>query len=107
MRTKFRVLVVGTGFAALMAMSLAAQAAPTKATCSDVLDIVVHGHHVVADYVVGVGHGNMTWPPAGQVDASGGAAVPGGSGRGHLEAGVAPGASFCTDSNSPGAHPGA
>ncbi|MFP5333122.1 MAG: hypothetical protein ACLGHX_12295 [Acidimicrobiia bacterium] len=103
MRIRIRIVVLGAALAALLGMSLAAQAAPTKATCSDVgfLGIVVHGHHVVRDYVAGE---PFEWPPAGQVDASGGAAIPGGSGRGHLGAGVAPGASFCTDSNSPGVH---
>lgn len=105
-RTRARGLVVAAAIGALLTVSLAAQAAPTKATCSDVgfLGIVVHGHHVVRDYVVGGDH-STTWPPAGQVDASGGAAVPGGPGPGfHFPNGVAPGASFCTDSKSPGAH---
>lgn len=79
-------------------------------TCSDVLAIDVHGQHVVADYVMGTGHGNMDWPPSddnvGQtVGGNGGAAVPGGPGPGfHFDNGFAPGASFCTDSNSPGLH---
>lgn len=102
MRTSLRVLVLGTALAVLMAMSLAVQAAPTKATCVELIG-VIHGHHVVRDYVVG---GALDWPPAGQVDASGGAAHPGGPVRTHLEADVPPGASFCTDSNSPGTPPG-
>ena len=103
--TRIRGVVLAASIAVLLTVSLAAQAAPTKATCSDVefLGIVVHGHHVVRDYVVG--EGGMTWPPAGQVDVSGGAALPGGPGPGfHFPNGVAPGASFCTDSQSPGAH---
>lgn len=106
LRTRVRGLVLAGTIGALLAVSLVAQAAPTKATCSDVgfLGITVHGHHVVRDYVVG--DGGMTWPPAGQVKVSGGAAVPGGPGPGfHFVHGVAPGASFCTDSKSPGAHP--
>ena len=82
-------------------------------TCSDVLDIDVHGHHVVADYVTGIGHDTMTsWPPSGRqvgaaVKANRGAATPGGPGPGfHFPNGFAPGASFCTDSNSPGWHAG-
>jgi hypothetical protein len=82
-------------------------------TCSDVLDIDVHGHHVVADYVTGIGHDTMTsWPPSGRqvgaaVKANRGAATPGGPGPGfHFPNGFAPGASFCTDSNSPGWHVG-
>lgn len=107
-RSGVRALVVACVAATVFTLSLAAQAAPTKATCTDVLSITVHGHHVVADYVTGVGHGNMEWPPAGKVKASGGAVVPGGPGPGfHFPNGFAPGASFCTDSASPGAHPGA
>ena len=77
-------------------------------TCSDVLDIDVHGQHIVGDYVTGIGHGTLGWPPNGQVGGGGGAAVPGGPGPGfHFPNGFAPGASFClSQSNSPGAHPG-
>lgn len=105
MKSRIRALVFGVTTAAVLMLSLVAQATPTKATCSDVgfLGIEVHGHHVVRDYVVG--EGGMTWPPAGQVDVSEGAALPGGPGPGfHFPNGVAPGASFCTDSHSPGAH---
>ena len=77
-------------------------------TCSDVefLAIDVHGMHVVRDYVMG---GGLTdWPPKGGVvgDATrGGAFLPGGPGPGfHFPNGIAPGASFCNDSNSPGVH---
>ena len=104
MRSGLRSAVLAASISTLLAISLAAQAAPTKGspTCSDVdaLAIVVHGHHVVRDYVVGDQTHSMSWPPAGQVKASGGAALPGGPGRGHLENGVPPGASFCTNSNS-------
>lgn len=78
-------------------------------TCADVgfLGISVHGMHVVRDYVMG---GDLSeWPPKGGVVgdavAGEGAAIPGGPGPGfHFPNGVAPGASFCTDSKSPGAH---
>lgn len=79
-------------------------------TCSDTLDIAVHGEHIVGDYVTGIGRGELDWPPSDQnigqiVSDNGGAAVPGGPGPGfHFPNGVAPGASFCNDSQSPGAH---
>ena len=77
-----------------------------KPTCGGIVG-TVHGHHVVADYVDGSGHDVMTWPPAGQVDAAGGAEAPGApAAHGHMPAGIAPGASFCTDSNAPGWHVG-
>ncbi|HUQ79354.1 MAG TPA: hypothetical protein VM427_10860 [Patescibacteria group bacterium] len=86
-----------------------APVAAHDATCSDVafLGVSVHGMHVVRDYVMG---GGLTeWPPKGGVVgdavAGSGASLPGGPGPGfHFPNGVAPGASFCTDSNSPGAH---
>ena len=79
-------------------------------TCSDVLDIDVHGQHVIGDYVTGIGHEEMGWPPRGAdigetVASNGGVAVRGGPGPGyHFDHGVAPGASFCTGSRSPGVH---
>jgi len=90
----------------LVLVPTSASAAPT---CSDTLGISNHGQHIVGDYVTGIGHGQMGWPPAGQVGstvaANGGAAVPGGPGPGfHFANGFAPGASFCNGSNSPGAH---
>jgi hypothetical protein len=70
------------------------------------LGIVVHGQHVVRDYVIG--DAVSGWPiggGAGQYVAGEGAAVPGGPGPGfHFPNDFAPGASFCTDSNSPGQH---
>jgi hypothetical protein len=74
-------------------------------TCGGIVG-VVHGHHIVGDYVTGVGHGNLDWPPAGQVNARGGAVLPGGPGPGfHFPNGFAPGASFCiSQSQSPGMH---
>jgi hypothetical protein len=76
-------------------------------TCSDTLGITVHGQHIVGDYVIG--GGLDSWPPSGGVvgsDVGGdGPAIPGGPGPGcHFPNGFAPGASFCTDSNSPGLH---
>ena len=92
--------------AASLAVAPTAGAAGTP-TCSDVLHIDVHGHHVVADYVTGIGHHAFSWPPKGQV-GGGGAALPGGPGPGfHFPNGVAPGASFCNpQSKSPGFHVG-
>lgn len=86
-----------------------AEAGPT---CSGTLGIETHGQHVVGDYVSGVGHEALGWPPSGQDvgDAIGGdgASVPGGPGPGfHFPNGFAPGASFCLEqSQSPGFHPG-
>jgi len=78
-------------------------------TCSDVLGIATHGQHVVGDYVTGLGHEHLTWPPAGAVGAAvkgGGAALPGGPGPGfHFPLGISPGASFCLpQAQSPGFH---
>jgi hypothetical protein len=89
------------------------QAEAAEPTCSSTLGIANHGHHVVPDYVTGIGHENMDWPPSGGVvgdatSSNGGAAVPGGPGPGfHFPNGFSPGASFCLDqSNSPGVHLG-
>ena len=87
-----------------------AGAAPSGPTCSGTLGIEVHGHHIVGDYVTGIGHMDLDWPPAGGVvgqaiRANGGVAVAGGPGPGfHFPNGFAPGASFCTGSRSPGIH---
>lgn len=100
--------------AATTAMAIAGVAAnagaqPTNPTptCSDMLEIDVHGEHIVGDYVTGIGHEPLEWPPSGgivgeAVSDNAGVANAGGAGRGHLDAGIAPGASFCTDSQSPG-----
>lgn len=78
-------------------------------TCSDIeaLGLVNHGEHIVADYVSGIGRNTFDWPPSeedvgGTTGGNRGAVKPGGASHpsGHL----APGASFCTDSNSPGTH---
>jgi hypothetical protein len=94
-----------------VAALLAAAAAPVAAgepTCSDTLGIAVHGQHIVGDYVAGIGHDTLGWPPAGGVGQyirGSGATIPGGPGPGfHFPNGFAPGASFCNGSNSPGTH---
>ena len=74
-------------------------------TCSDELGIANHGEHVLRDYVVG--SEDQAFPYNGRsiggALAGRGAALPGGpAAGGHFDAGVAPGASFCTDSRSPG-----
>ena len=102
----WRLLII----AAVLAGALAAMALPAAAhaTCSDVgfLGVQVHGQHVVRDYVMG--DAALTWPPSGSVGRTiggEGAALPGGPGPGfHFPNGVAPGASFCNDSQSPGIH---
>lgn len=95
---------IGLSAGALVMTGPAASAAPT---CADTLGVTVHGQHIVADYVTGL-HGELLWPPAGQVGravAGMGATVPGGPGPGfHFPNGFAPGASFCTGSRSPGLH---
>lgn len=88
--------------------ALATQATDPSPTCSDVLDIEVHGQHVVGDYVAGLGHSALEWPPRGgvvgkAVAENGGAALPGGPGPGfHFPNDVPPGASFCVDASSGG-----
>lgn len=91
----------------LVATGGAATASPT---CSTELSIATHGQHIVGDYVSGIGHTELDWPPRGGVVgdavAGGGAAVAGGPGPGfHFPNGFAPGASFCNDqASSPGLH---
>lgn len=93
---------------AIIAATSSAGANQADPTCSDVLAIEVHGQHIIGDYVTGIGHGELDWPPSGSeigeaVSANGGVAVRGGPGPGfHFPNGFAPGASFCTDSRSPG-----
>jgi hypothetical protein len=108
---KFRTAATALLLGAVATPSIgAARATDNGPTCSDLefLEIEVHGQHVVRDYVAGLEHHELSWPPRGgvigrTVSARGGAALPGGPGAGgHLPAGIAPGASFCTDSNSPG-----
>jgi hypothetical protein len=79
-------------------------------TCSDTLGIAVHGQHIVGDYVTGIGRDTISWPPKGgvvgdAVSSNGGVTIAGGPGPGfHFPMGMAPGASFCNGSNSPGMH---
>src|SRR5687768_6659469 len=63
------------------------------ATCSDTLNIAVHGQHIVGDYVTGIGHEALGWPPpggaVGAAIAGQGAQIPGGPGPGfHFPNGV-------------------
>ena len=96
--------------AALLVVSASAGAAAPTCSDSEIVDVAVHGEHVVGDYVTGMGHEALVWPPpAGQVGAAvagRGPAVTGGPGPGfHFVYGVAPGASFCVpQSSSPGSH---
>ena len=99
--------------AIVMALTLmtasVALAGPDGPTCFDVFgseDLIAnHGQHIIGDYVTGVEHKNQEWSPNGTVGGGGGAFLPGGPGAGgHLPNNVAPGASFCTGSNSPGIH---
>jgi hypothetical protein len=105
-KTKANVLAALT----LLGAAPGAKAQEAQPTCSDVLDIEVHGQHVVGDYVTGIGHEELGWPPDGSeigetVADNGGVVIAGGPGPGyHFPNGVAPGASFCTNSQSPGAH---
>lgn len=99
-----------TATLAMLTVSTAGNA-EGEPTCSDTMGIAVHGQHVIGDYVTGSGTGSEEgFPPDGAfigqtVSDNGGAAIPGGPGPGfHFPNGVAPGASFCTDSQSPGAH---
>jgi hypothetical protein len=93
---------------ATLLLTVVASAAAHDATCSDSIGTEVHGQHVLGLYVVGGSLALDSWPPAGGVGqyiAGEGAALPGGPGPGfHFPNGFAPGASFCTDSNSPGLH---
>lgn len=108
-RTSSRRLGAGILAASALALALSAPVAASEPTCADfdALGIVVHGQHIVRDYVTGGELGS--WPPAGGVGqyvGGEGAALPGGPGPGfHFPNGFAPGASFCLDqSNSPGFH---
>lgn len=102
-----RVAAVTGGVAVMVVMSAAASGATPTCSDSDIVDVAVHGEHVVGDYVTGTGHEVLTWPPAGRVGAvvgGEGPAIAGGPGPGfHFVHGIAPGASFCLpQSSSPG-----
>lgn len=99
-----RRLLLAAATVAVLLGAAAAPAAASEATCSDLFGYP-HGYHIVADYVTGIGSEvlggpGIAWPPT-DANAAGGAAHPGGPYHGGA---IAPGASFCTDSNSPGAH---
>jgi hypothetical protein len=102
-------LILAAALASTLAIPLAGvTAAAGEPTCSDLFGYP-HGYHIMADYVSGIGSEflggpGIDWPPT-DVNGAGGAALAGGPGPAfHFENGVAPGASFCNDSNSPGAH---
>ena len=103
-----RFLLAAAATAALT-LAVAAPVAAADPTCSSTLGIEVHGQHIVGMYVVDMNQLYLPyWPPVGGVGqyiAGEGASLPGGPGPGfHFPNGFAPGASFCTDSQSPGAH---
>jgi hypothetical protein len=103
-----RFLLAAAATAAL-SLAIVAPVAAGDPTCSDTLGIEVHGQHIVGMYVVDMNQLFLPyWPPAGGVGqyiAGEGASLPGGPGPGfHFPNGFAPGASFCTDSQSPGLH---
>ena len=107
--THTRLFIAALLIAAGLAWLAVAPALADTPTCSDVLAIDNHGQHIVGDYVTGIGHEDLGWPPAGQVgDATGGegVALAGGPGPGfHFPNGFAPGASFCiSQSQAPGFH---
>ncbi len=119
MNDRRAIRMVGVAWVAVAVVTLAWALLPNRAasaaepTCSSTLGIATHGQHIVGDYVSGIGHANLDWPPAGGVvgeanRANGGATLPGGPGPGfHFPNGFAPGASFCNlQSNAPGIHLG-
>jgi hypothetical protein len=81
----------------VLALGVAAPAVAAP-TCSDseIIDVQNHGQHIIGDYVTGVGHSALDWPPAVQIGGGGGVALKGGPGPGfHFTIeGLAPGASF-------------
>ena len=96
-----RLLAAGVAALALVLVaSVDSASAAGSPTCSDTLLIEVHAQHIIGDYITGIGHDDLSWPPRGAVgDAVGGGGGPvvrGGPGPGfHFPNGVAPGASFC------------
>ncbi len=83
-------LIGAVALAAAMVVGATPAAVAHGPTCSDLglLGVANHGEHVIRDYVKGE------------------VKLPGGPGaKGHLPAGIAPGASFCNpQSQSPGFH---
>lgn len=115
MSSMMKILAIGTAAPALAlvaVLALSAGDASAEPTCSTTLGIAVHGQHIVGDYVTGIGHDALDWPPSGGVVGEAisgdGATIPGGPGPGfHFPNGFAPGASFCLDqSQAPGVHLG-
>ena len=109
MRVTLKHTIAGAAVVAGALLATGGTAAAGSPTCVSEFEyffgseISNHGQHVVGDYVSGLGH-DGDWPFAGRVgEAIGGtgAATPGASGIKLHPA--APGASFCTDSQSPGA----
>lgn len=102
--TRHLAAAAGT-IAVVLAMS-AGTAGAQGPTCSDVgLDVEVHGQHIVRDYVVGPLRADAGASVGSIIGGDGGAHLPGGPGpTSHFTDGFAPGASFCTDSNSFGQH---
>ena len=96
-RRSFALACGAIGFAVLSVAPAGADS--SSPTCSDVLGIAVHGQHIIGDYITGIGHDELGWPPNGEVGAAiagEGVAVSGGPGPGfHFPNGYPPGASFC------------
>ena len=110
-----RIIVTITLAFALMlsgATASSGTAIAAEPTCSTTLGIAVHGQHIIGDYVTGIGHAELGWPPSGGVVgdaiAGSGVVIAGGPGPGfHFPNGFAPGASFCLmQSQAPGTHLG-
>ena len=99
-----RTLIATSLVVLALTLSAGAPAVAATPTCSDVLGITVHGQHIIGDYLTGIGHDTLDWPPSGgivghTISANGGIQVAGGPGPGyHFPNGFAPGASFCVDS---------
>jgi hypothetical protein len=97
-----RRLLISAAVSAALLVIMAAPAAAASPTCSEELGIEAHGQHIVGDYVTGIGHENLSWPPSGgtvgSTIAGEGVVVAGGPGPGfHFPNGFAPGASFCNE----------
>ncbi|MEO6206482.1 MAG: hypothetical protein ABIP77_00845 [Candidatus Limnocylindrales bacterium] len=103
-----RRFILTAAASAMLVVGVVGPVAAHDATCSGSIGTEVHGQHVLGLYVVGGQLALDSWPPTGGVGqsiAGEGAALPGGPGPAfHFLNGFAPGASFCTDSRSPGAH---
>jgi hypothetical protein len=96
-----KISIVGA-LALAMVLAISTVAWADGPTCGDTLGIDHHGQHVIGDYVVG---DDGVGPTTGGENARGGVAIRGGPGPGfHFPNGFAPGASFCTNSKSPGIH---